>query len=353
LGTSVHEFAWSTAVIAGTGAAQYRIAMDRSDGTVEGTLYVVYADDDQTGAVSVAGYNRENAAWETLGDSFGTTDINLPGIIDLCAYNGNVYAAYSDKGLGGKVTVRRFNETEGTWEIYPGSGSEGFSTGTNARFLSMDVDTSTGDPYIGYIYTSGGDDYIETSSDFTGVTNIAGGLSELYTSFILAREGGSYYAFEDESTPGSESIETNAPNDTQVETGSNLRNNYLDFIVVSDSEMYIAYYTDAFYVKKYNGTNWDNDITPVGITASSSAASVALAYDRNPSSPALYLFYRDSFGGIVMKYSGSGTVWETRSVDEETDAIAISPSSLQLEAYKNYMYASYLTGGTVQMRVWE
>lgn len=351
-GSSTHEYGWSGTIIAAAGAAQQRLALDKTDpadGSEAGGVYLAAAADDATGAVSVYKYDRDAGSWTALGEPFGTTDTAEFRVLDICAGGGEVYAAYSDKGLGGKVTVRKYNETDEIWDIYPSAADEGFSSGTNARYLSMDID-SAGVVYVGYMDSGGA--YINRSSD-----NFTADLSppnfSLDDSSVVIDIAGSntYAAFEDEGT------DIKAAGITVDGTGGqNLRNNYLDFTAVASSEMYIAYYTDALYVKKYNGSDWNSDITPADINASGSAASVAVAYD-NPAGTddgTLYLFYRDALsGGIVKKYNGSPAAWQTMSIDEETDQIALTPAALELEAYNNFIYASYLTGGAAQMRIWE
>jgi fibronectin type 3 domain-containing protein len=355
-GNSTHEYAWSAAATGATGAAQQRLALDRSDPSDDseaGVVYMAAAADDGTGAVTVYKYNREEGGWAALGEPFGTTDTAEFRVFDICAAGGEVYAAYSDKGLGGKVTVRTYNETDEVWEVFPSAADEGFSSGTNARYLSMDVD-GAGTVYVGYVYTNGTDHFIEyaSSSDIQNPTSVLGANGP-GTSYKLDFQGGVKSAYEDENTPG---IITAAGTAVDGTSGQNLRDNYLDFVAVSGSEMYITYFTDALYVKKYNGSDWSTDITPAGITASSSAASVGLGYDKPPGSGTgtLCLFYRDTVtGGIVMRYGGSPAAWNTLAVDEDTEQIALTPAGVELEAYNNFIYASYLVGSAAQMRVWE
>jgi len=355
-GNSTHDYAWSAAVTAATGAAQQRLALDTTDPADDseaGVVYMATAADDGTGAVSVYKYDRAEGGWAALGEPFGTTDTAEFRVLDICAGGGEVYAAYSDKGLGGKVTVRTYNETDEVWEVFPSAADEGFSTGTNARYLSMDVDDG-GTVYVGYVYTNDTSHFIEyaSSSDIQNPTSVLGENGP-GTSYKLDFQGGVNSAYEDEKTQG---IITAAGTAVDGTSGQNLRDNYLDFVAVSGSEMYIAYFTDALYVKKYNDSDWSTDITPAGITASSSAASVGLAYDKPPGSGTgtLCLFYRDAVaGGIVMNYGGSPAAWNTLAVDEDTEQIALTPAALELEAYNNFIYASFLTGGVAQMRVWE
>jgi hypothetical protein len=253
--------------------------------------------------------------------------------------------------------VRTYNETDEVWEVFPSAADEGFSSGTNARYLSMDVD-GAGTVYVGYVYTNGTDHFIEyaSSSDIQNPTSVLGANGP-GTSYKLDFQGGVKSAYEDENTPG---IITAAGTAVDGTSGQNLRDNYLDFVAVSGSEMYIAYFTDALYVKKYNGSDWSTDITPAGITASLDPDSVALEYD-NPTGSGegtLFLFYseHDSIPkGIVMKYRGNPPTWQTVAVDEETDHITSNPTLLEIEAYNNFIYASYLdlVGSAAQMRVWE
>jgi fibronectin type 3 domain-containing protein len=357
-GNSTHEYAWSAAATGATGAAQQRLALDRSDPSDDseaGVVYMAAAADDGTGAVTVYKYNREEGGWAALGEPFGTTDTAEFRVFDICAAGGEVYAAYSDKGLGGKVTVRTYNETDEVWEVFPSAADEGFSSGTNARYLSMDVD-GAGTVYVGYVYTNGTDHFIEyaSSSDIQNPTSVLGANGP-GTSYKLDFQGGVKSAYEDENTPG---IITAAGTAVDGTSGQNLRDNYLDFVAVSGSEMYITYFTDALYVKKYNGSDWSTDITPSGISPSSTSSSVALAFDQpGGSSGNLYLFYPYydlNTGGIVMIYSGTPPAWQILALDENNDKIIdLLPSSIELEAYNNFIYASYLVGSAAQMRVWE
>jgi hypothetical protein len=343
-GTSDHEFAWSQPAVAGTGAAQARLAIDTGDGSVAGTAYLAYAANDETGAVTVSKYDRANGTFEVLGGALGTTDIDSPRVFDIAADSGTVYLAYSDKGLSGQVTVKAYSPAAGTWQTL---GSEGFSTGTAARYVSIDIDPSTGTVYVGYIDSSGFE--VRNGSDgFENATGIPGTPDPDDTTALISFDGTLIrHAFEDV-----DSSSIIAPAGTAAATGVNLRDGYMDFIAASASEMYITYYTDALSVKQYDGS-WA-DITPAGASAAVSAASVALA--RDPSTGSLYLFYSDDGGGfgasgLVMRYSSSG--WTTLVVDEDTDSIATAPSSVELEAYNNIVYASYLTGGAATLRVWE
>ena len=344
-GNSDHEFAWSRPAAAGTGAAQTRLAVDTADGTVAGTAYLAYAADDETGAVTVSKYDRTNGSFEVLGGALGTTDIDSPRVFDIAASGGSVYLAYSDKGLGGKVTVKIYSTASETWQTL---GSEGFSTGTNARYLSMDIDPTAGTVYAGYIDSSGFE--IRNSSDgFETATDIPATPDQNDTTALISFDGTSpQNAYED--TDADKISAAGAA----VATGANLRDGYMDFTAASASEMYIAYCTDALYVKSYDGSSWETDLTPAGASAAVSAASVALA--RDPSTGSLYLFYSDDDGGfgasgLVMQYSPSE--WTTLPVDDDTDAISTAPSSMELEAYNNIVYSFYLTGGAATLRVWE
>jgi fibronectin type 3 domain-containing protein len=353
-GNSTHDYAWSAAVTAATGAAQQRLALDTTDPADDseaGVVYMATAADDGTGAVSVYKYDRAEGGWAALGEPFGTTDTAEFRVLDICAGGGEVYAAYSDKGLGGEVTVRNYNETDEVWEVFPTAADEGFSTGTNARYLSMDVDDA-GTVFVAYIDSSGA--FINTSSDNFVSTLAPPDFSADDSSVILDLLSSTpYAAYEDEGTD----IEA-AGTAVDGTSGQNLRDNYLDFVAVSGSEMYIAYFTDALYVKKYNDSDWSTDITPAGITASLNPDSVALEYDDPTGSGkgTLYLFYSEHDTvpkGIVMKFTGSPPAWQTVAVDAETDEITSNPNALELEAYNNFIYASFLTGGVAQMRVWE
>ncbi len=342
-GTSDHEFAWSQPAAAGTGAAQARLAIDTGDGSVAGTAYLAYASNDETGAVTVSRYDRANGTFEVLGGAVGTTDIDSPRVFDICADGGTVYLAYSDKGLSGQVTVKAYSPAAGTWQTL---GSEGFSTGTAARYLSIDIDPSTGTVYAGYIDTDGFE--IRNSGNaFADAPNIS--PDSLDTTALISFDGASLHnAYEDTDAGQIKAAEAAAA------SGVNLRDGYMDFIAASASEMYIAYYTDALFVKKYDGSSWGVDLTPAGASAAVSAASVALA--RDPSTGSLYLYYSDDGGGfgasgLVRKYGAAG--WTTLTVDEDTDNISAGASSLELEAYNNIVYASYLAGGAATLRVWE
>jgi hypothetical protein len=339
MGNSTHEFGWSDATAAGTGAAQQRLALDRADSSTTGMAYLATVANDSTGEITVYTYDFSGGSWETLGNPFGTTDNAVTRVADIAAHNGTVYVAYADKGLSGKVSVRKYNASTEAWDVV---GSEGFSTGTDAAYISMDVDDS-GKVYLGYIDDSGF--YMRDDGNYTDPGTNLFTESNSSTSAVTSVYGTTYnYAFED-SVAGTVKANVASP----VTTG-NLRDNYMDFIAVSATEMYIAYYTDAFYVKKYDGSDWTTNITPASITVSASAASVALSYDS--STGTLYLFYRDPGEGIVLKYSGNGTTWETVS-DGESEGIATNPSNLELETYNNYLYASYLQFGIAQMRIRE
>ena len=346
-GSSDHEFAWSQPAAAGTGAAQARLAVDTADGTVAGTAYLAYAANDETGAVTVSKYDRANGSFEVIGGALGTTDIDSPRVFDIAASGGSVYLAYSDKGLNGKVTVKTYSTASGSWQTL---GTEGFSTVTAARYVSMDIDPAAGTVYVGYIDSSGFE--IRSSSDgFETATDIPGTPDQNDTTALISFDGSSpQNAYEDTDVTTQITAAGAA-----VATGVNLRDGYMDFTAASASEMYIAYYTDALFVKQYNGSSWGTDLTPAGASAAVSAASVALA--RDPSTGSLYLFYSDNDGGgfgasgLVKQYSPPG--WTTLPVDEDTDAISTAPSSMELEAYNNLVYASYLAGGVATLRVWE
>ena len=356
-GNSDHEFSWNQPVVAVTGAAQARLAIDTAAAGLTGNdrayAYLASASNDETGAITVSKYDPTAGTFEQLGAAFGTTDIDSPRVFDIAAQGGSVYVAYSDKGLGGKVRVNAYSEAAGAWQPL---GSEGFSTVTDARYLSVDVDPATGTVYVGYIYTSAGNYHIEIrkSTDFTSVEHSITAATP-YSSIHLSYAGSLWRAYKDEgSGADAETIETNAPTNPQVISGVNLRDGYMDFIAVSASEMYIAYYTDALSVQQYDSSSWSTDLTPAGASAAVSAASVGLAHDASTGS--LYLYYSDDGGGfgasgLVLQYSQSG--WTTLTVDEDTDNISTAASSLELKAYNNIVYASYLTGGAATLRVWE
>lgn len=351
-GNSDHEYAWSQAVTAGTGAARQRLTLDTAPDSLSeiGTApaYLGYAADDETGSITVSKYNPTTGAFDPLSGAVGTTDVDLPRTFDIRAYNDTVYLAYSDKGLGGKVTVQSYTATAGTWQII---GEEGFSSGTDARYVSVDIDPGTGTVYVGYIDSSGFE--VRNSGDLFASAPITSADPD--TSALIEFDGASLrYAYEDEDTNTIEAASTAAA------TGVNLRDGYIDFTAGSPSEMYIAYYTDKLYVKRFNGSDWSTDLTPPGISASISSASVSLAYwdlDPTDGDPGdLYLYYSDDGGGfgaagIVKKYDGSD--WTTLPGSEDTESIATAPTEIELETYRNIVYASYLTAGVAQMRVWE
>lgn len=354
-GSSTHEYGWSGTIIAAAGAARQRLALDKTDpadGSEAGVVYLAAAADDATGAVSVYKYDRDAGSWTALGEPFGTTDTAEFRVLDICAGGGEVYAAYSDNELSGKITVVKYNRTDESWAVFPSEGDEGFSDGTTARYLSMDID-SAGIVYIGYVDSGGG--HIRKSDDGFSSDIPSPDINAADSSVVIDIAGSTAYAaFEDEGT------DINAAGIPVDGTGGQtLQNNYLDFTAVVSSEMYIAYYTDALYVKKYNDSDWSNDITPEGIKASSTTTYLALAFDQlGDSSGNLYLFYPYYYelntGGIVMRYSGTSATWQILALDEENDKIIdLLPSSIELEAYNNFVYASYLTGGAAQMRIWE
>ncbi len=362
VGDSNHEYAWSQAIAAGTGAAQQRLAVDTAQSSLSerdiAPAYLAYSANDETGAITVSKYDPDEGTFTVLGGAFGTTDGSKPRIFDIAVYGGSVYLAYSDKGLGGKVTVKTYTAATGTWQTV---GSEGFSEGIDARYLSIDLDSTTGTVYLGYISSDGveqGGFKIHNSSDlFATATDVpdTAGLDSNDTSGLVSFDGTSvYHAFEDDSAGGIISgVQT-------VESGNNLRDGYMDFIAVSGSQMYIAYYTDAFHLKAFNGSDWTTEITPSGASAAVSAASTALAYyDGNPTDSIvgdLYLFYSDDGGGfsaagLVKRYNTAG--WVVLPGSEDAESITTGPTDLDVATYRNIVYASYLTAGVAQMRVWE
>ena len=342
MGRAEHDYAWSTAATAGTGAAAMDLALDTADGSETGTPFMITVDDDATGAVSVYEYDGGSGTWSAVGDSLGTSDSSAVRPAAVAAYDGTIHAAYTDAGLSNRVTVKTWNSADETWDVV---GTAGFS-GDNADYLSMDTDSATGTVYLGYIDGTGAVEIRNNGNDFVSAADPTTGT--ILSSLTIAQTGSTtHYAVEID-TPA---VETSLANQS---VSVDLNDNYLDIAAVSATEIYVAYHDDSgFFVRKYNGS-W-NDITPTtpAISPDPSTASVALAWDSEEST--LYLLYHDTLQSKVLKYSGSGSDWEETADTDTENGIAVSASNLELEAFKNFLYAGYISigAGSASLRVWE
>jgi len=114
------------------------------------TLYMAYSE--PTGGatsqkMSVKKWTGTN--WQLVGNAgFSTGDINNLGI---AVSNGKVYAAYADNGLGGKLTVKMFDNANAAagWQTL---GAQGFSFGVIYPMVGSSIKLAIDNnvPYVAY-----------------------------------------------------------------------------------------------------------------------------------------------------------------------------------------------------------
>lgn len=377
-GDSVHEFAWSQTAVLSTTASQIRISADPEpeEGTHdEYRAWAILAGDSPGSPAEVNGYNRDTDSWEQFGDPFGSIAPSIPGSIDIAAYAGEVYAAYADTGYGGRITVKRYNWADETWENLGTTGPEGISGSDDSRYISLETAPDTGNPlpelvWIGFdgsnytVWSSLYDDISDTWSTATDLPSGAAG-PDPYVGTGTVRTGSHLIvAFEDEeAASGDERFKVSgydggwAPIDTTGLPGdstSDITDHYFSLAGFSDTELYLAYMTDtvAFEVRRYNGTDWSTELSPGSINVSSAAEGVGLAADDVNGDMYLYLFYRESLSGYVQKRDISAGSWELLPVGTDTEEMSLSPSQPLLEVHNNIVYTAFLSGSSAQVRVW-
>ncbi len=376
-GDSVHEFAWSQTAVLSTAASRIRISADplpEAGFHDEYRAWAILAGDTPGSPAEVHGYNRDTDSWEQIGDPFGSISPSVPVCIDIAAYAGDVFAAYADAGYGGTITVKRYNWSNESWENVGTTGPAGISGSDDARYISLEAAPDNDNPVPELLWIgSDGSDYTVWSSFYddntdtwSTPTHLPSGTAgpDPYVGTSTVRTGSHLIvAFEDDSGSG-DSIELDRYHGSDwdqslssdgLPSGTDgVLDGYFSLDGFSDTELYLAYMTDTFdfEVRRYDGTNWNTDLTPGSITVSSASEGVGLAADDVNGDKHLYLFYRESLSGYVQKRDISAGTWELLPAGTDTEEMSLSPSQPRLEVHNNIVYCAYLSGSSAQVRVW-
>lgn len=291
----------------------------------DGTPYVAYTDKAHDDKTTVKRFNGND--WVTVG-SPGFSDDRAFSVALAIAPNGAPHILFADQGRGdaSSATVMRFNDT--SWEVV---GERGISTGRNEEnSLAFAPD---GTLYVAYkdgdiSYVQGNDGkltvkrYNSTNDTWQGVgfAGFSAG-SARYPSLAFAPDGTPHVAYRD---GGVTSSDGNDGRSTVMRYDNDNNNwqpvgtlgfsvgaaSYVSLVFAPDGAPHVAY-KDAGYgnkatVMQYDGSSW----SPVGASGFSaekaSFTSLALAPDGTP-----YVAYRDEDTGNATLMQYNGNKWET------------------------------------------
>ncbi|MFB9276442.1 Ig-like domain-containing protein [Cohnella cellulosilytica] len=159
----------------------------------DGVLYASYRDNSASGKLSVVKFDETRGAWELVGpQGFTGGAAKSPS---LFAENGTLYAAYLDASRSGRATVMTFDAASDEWTVV---GAPGFTPGS-ADEPSLFV--YGGVPYVAFIDKSHGDKAaVMKYDDILGWVPVGTSvLSEdtVYSPSLTVYEGVPYLAYQD------------------------------------------------------------------------------------------------------------------------------------------------------------
>ena len=289
-----------------------------------------------TGSILVGKYNRSSNEWEPLGNGFSAE----PASVAIALGNGTPFVAYSDNNNNGKISVKRWNDTD-----WVNVGIPGFSDG-RADYLSIACD-NTGTPYVAY---KNGQNTVGNTNraivkKFNGTTweNVGGDAVSAntadYISFVVDNNV-PFIAFQDTTDELAIVVKRlDGSTWTNVGNAGSGAGNYLS-LAVNSGVPYLAYLESADNgsyrgrLKRFNSGNWQD----LGSFSSGTVTDISLALDgSNP-----YVAYKDATSGraVVRRYSGSS--WQNVGDPVSTG----SAEYINLSISSSILYAAFVDAGT-------
>jgi len=300
-------------------------------------------------------FNLLNTCYSQTWQPAGPDDFNQSCYSQASSYpsikadvSGNIYAAYSDGGYRGKLTVTEYKGS--SWAIV---GTEGFSA-TNVSYVSLALDT-IGVPYVAF---KDGTNNKFTVMKFDGgswVTVGPPGISTGYDTYIsLAIDSNNtpYIAYADVSKRLTvmkyNGISWATVGIPEISTGSIT---FESLAIANDSIPYIAFVdgsvSNKATVMKYSGGNWST-VGNEGFTAST-ANYTSLVIDKSGNPYVAFADGNSGQRGTVMKYNGS--TWAIVASAGFTGG-TFYDCTLAIDANNN-LYMGYQDGNSGQARVME
>lgn len=320
--------------------------------SLTGTLFIGYSGG-LTGLSKAVIIKYDGNEWETIGENFsvGTTFSNQ------IVLDGNTpYMSFRDYNNGTKPTVMKYEA--GNWICL--GGTMGFTNEATQEINSNNsqtdlIITPDGIPYFGYIESTEGNNINVKKYNFTdGVWEIVGAPGSLgasYTNISMASyQDMPYIAFTSDIWPykanvmkfnGSEWLQVGQPDFTMDAA------NYHSLAIAPDGTPYIVYNGGenmyGINIMKYNGSDWVNVGNENLFTYTPYNPDIFVMPDGVP-----YVAYKSTTDngavGVVKKFNGS--IWETvggafHNENADDPSLAIGPDG--------YLYLSY-TGYSINDR---
>jgi hypothetical protein len=214
--------------------------------------------------IGFALHTQAQCDWQSLGnDESDQPSYGPVKYTSIAAYGNNqLFVAYADQDLGGKVSVSKFDGTR--WNIL---GTRGFSGG-NAEYVKIKVD-KLGTPYVVFKDGANGNKasvmkYNGTSWVYVGGSGISSGGAN-YTSLAIDTSGNLFVSYSDTSL-GYKAVVKKFDGITWSNVGTNGfsadSSNFNAICLSNNGTPHIAY-SDAsighqVMVKKFNGLTWVN-----------------------------------------------------------------------------------------------
>ncbi|MEO6286621.1 MAG: T9SS type A sorting domain-containing protein [Dyadobacter sp.] len=285
-----------------------------------------------------------SAQWSTVGTAGFSAGIAFQNTISFDK-NGDLYVAFSDAGVGQRVTVKKL--VSGVWTTL---GAAGFAGGQGNQSCSMAL-SSTNVPYVAVIssvdlqasvwkLTAGTWEKVgaDVSEEMAGGVEIA--LNSADVPYVLYRDQKSINAISGRATVKKfnglswELVGTEGFSDNFIQS--------LDIAIDKNDVPYVAYEDGGHglqaTVQKFNGASWEL-VGPVGFTGSwAKFISLAIDQDNVP-----YLGFQD-FGAFsrasCMKFNGTAWIYVGTSTGISPSqatyiSLTIDKNKIPLIAYKS------------------
>jgi hypothetical protein len=291
--------------------------------------YIAYTDNDFGGKITVKKYNSINNTWDLVGAQAFTTNQGQNPSLQISAA-GVPYVAYTD-WTSTKVTVMKFNGTN--WVLV---GNAGF-TATDAYYPILRLD-ATGAPYVYYR----DNDYALRASvkKFDGTNWVYLGTPGFSAadvwegSMTIDPSGAILVAYSDNFVSGRTTVMKYSGgnwNQLGAQGFSDYSTNRIKITTNATGVPYVSYSDVGMYqivVKKYNGTNWVSAGIP---STGNGALDIAIDHNGVP-----YVAYQDNYnlsGNAVVKKLGVGSLAPDYPYVTTTNYVVCNGGSTTLSIY--------------------
>ncbi|BDU51565.1 outer membrane protein assembly factor BamB family protein [Haliovirga abyssi] len=286
--------------------------------------------------------------WTLLGTNpVGTAYTGTYSSLEMTVYNNIPYIAYSDDEYGQKCSVKKYDN--GSWSYV---GTAGFAEAADSAYRGMVIDSNdkiyvtvdlssglTVYEYDGSSWTKG--DYLSTEATSSTKLKLVNNIP-----YIIYEDNAAYgsttqkIVIKKRGTAGWENV-------MEITGTGDIRNNYLDFVVLND-DIYISYYSkddDKLYIKKYSSGNL-SDITG-NLTAYQYAQGIGMAIYENTvflalsesatsgKSLAFYKYVNDTWTKVGDSFNENSTIYNIKlKSNENSMECSLVTSDKNIKVYK-------------------